>query len=1428
MTPASLRAAVRGLGLAAMLGLLVAPALSRASGVCGDGALDAGETCDDGNLSSADCCSDTCELTACSSPAQLLVSWEDLGPGDLGGRVSALAVDPANPSRILVGTPASGLWRSADGGISWEPAAPWLDVAPISAIAIDPADGDRWIVGTGVLQDSGGVADAVGSLSTVNAGAAWVFQADPARKAFVGSILVWSGDPQRVLLATDRGIALSLDGGLTFQDVKTGDSFTTVVQDPFQTDAVYASGRQGIYRSTNRGASWTLLADWPGIDSFEGVGAARALLAPSRTTPGLLRAAVQDLATFSDTDRILLLESTNGGATWSELPVPAGLCPVTDLCGFATALAIDPANDARMLLGGDRLYRSIDGGQSWTVFGPELRGIHAVVPTPAGAVVAGRFGVATLDAAWQTAALRNAGLAITQVVSLDAALDGRLLVGTRDDGTVLRSGAPAAWSVVFGADEPSSQARFDPFAPSVLYAGLRRGDFSRSSDGGQSWTTITSGLSPLQPAIDVTPLAPNPLRAGHLYTGRLQMYESTDRGSLWTPYRPLGAPEVAVIAPSPHDDNRVYFALHRTAQLFKGDEIHTDVFALSNDLDERITSILPAPDFGHTLYVGTTNDSTQAGRLWRTTDFGATWEDRSFGKLPAVSDVVKDEHGTLYAATSKGVYRSASEGFVWSPFNEGMPTGLVGDLALQDGHVVAATRGRGVFRAPAVPLTTVDTIPPGQLILVDGVLRRGPVYVDWAAGTQHTLAPYLLQTADTRQEFVSWMNGGTEVQTFTATGGNDWPTVAIRVLHRLTTNVSPAGAGSLVIEPSSADGFHPFQSFVQLIAVPGPDQRVAGWSGQANAVDRLLAGVQMDGPRSLTAHFEPLQIVLQTEPAGLPLEIDGETVVTPQLFQWEAGSLHPFEAPAAVDLDPGDDVELRFDHWSDYLPRVHDFEMRRETFTADVTAYYRPVVPATDVPAYGTQRVDTLGEAHARTEVAMSLRPAPGQGLPPSLQLLRSVADGQLVNELALPRRALVSRVNTWVEGREIATTGGLTGDGRVRRTRVALFNPGATAVSLDLVLHDVGGTALAGGAALVTVPAGGHRTFLLEQLIGLPKTYEGVLTLDASGLLAMTVLAQTENLRLNDFTDPILSHLFDESDAGAPPSPESQALLVTPDTEHLLVLVNPLPQVVSGTLTFRDRDGAPLVAQIADQGGTQDASELNYGVDAGGYRALRVRFPNGVPTGDAYAHARVELTPTAGQPAPQLRHREERQVGSARNGPLVLWRSLPASRPVSAFRVPVDRARRESAVLLTNRGAADVTVSFVLRDGPGAVVDTASLLVPAGAQRLATVSSLFASAPAGLLGQLEVSAPSDLFAVAASRAQNARGEEIWAGLPVLDDSAGAADADHAYDFAVDGDTWASEWWMLGPDATPRRVTLAVTGASGEERTLPMRAPLTP
>jgi len=1417
-----------GLPLRALV-LLVAALLLPAGGaaaLCGDGVLDAGEECDDGNLFASDCCSEACALQQCSTPAQPLVEWEALGPFDVGGRVTSLAVDPSDPGRWLVGTPAAGVWRSEDGGASWISLVPWLDAAPVSAIAIDPADSDRYVVGTGVLQDTGTVSDALGSLHSDDAGVSWSFQANTDRKAYIADVEVWSGDPGRVLLATDRGLLLSTDGGDSFVDVKTGDSFSSVLQDPFDATRGLASGRRGFYESLDSGATWALVAEWPGVDDFEGVGVATAVLAASQQTQDVLRAAVQDLLTFVETDRIILLESVDGGASWSELPAPPGLCPTDerDRCGFSNALAIDPADDDRMLLGGDRLWLSQDAGQTWQALDPALRGVHEIVPAAGGAVVAGRFGVARLDLTWQTATLRNDGLAITRVVGLDGRGDGALLLSSADKGTVLGEGDPFGWSVVFGANEPASESRFDPFDADVLYAGLRRGDFSRSDDGGDTWSTITTGLSPTQTAADVAPLAVNPLVEGELFTGRLQLFRSGDRGDQWSEYRPPGAPEVGVIVTSPVDPDRLFFALQEGGTLFKADGIFTDPFLLDPALDARVTSIFPDGSENR-IYVGITNTNTTAGSLWRTEDFGANWEDRSFGKLPAVNDVVRDAFGALYVATPEGVYRSASEGIVWSPFSQALPTGNVTRLILDAGHVVAGTRGRGVFQWPIRPLVTVDTIPPGNRLLVDGILHQGPVFADWAPGSEHTIEPYLLQTEDTRQEFVSWSNGGSQSQVFVGTGLNEWPTAVLKVLHRLRMQVSPPEGGSIRVNPASEEGddFYPVQSFVQLVAVPAADHRASGWTGELSSVDRLLGGVRMDGPRSVTANFEPLRVRFHTEPEGLDIDVDGATITTPQVFQWEAGSSHPLEPPELVDLVPGDGLELAFDRWSDFLPRVHDFEMRSETFTADVTAFYVPVVRDTVTPAGGVQRITTLGQQSARRELALELGPAAGDTLPPTVQVLRSTGGGTVINELVFPRGLPTTRVNGWVEGRSLDENGGLTGDRRLRRHRLVVFNPGPGTASLDVVLQAGDGTATAGGPDLVAVPAGEQRVLMLDEVLGLPLSYSGAVSVQSDQPVVVKLLGVTENLRFFDFTDPILFHAFDESDDGMPAAPDTQVVLATPASEHVLVLINTEPVASDGTLRILDRDGAVLEAEVDGS----PATDVPFALAGGAHTVLRLRFPSGVPGTGTVPHARLALDLTGG-PAPRLRLVSEQELETTRYGISTLPHALPPSRQAEAFRVPVDLDRRDTGLVLTNPGTAAATVDLTLVDGQGGTVSTHTVPLPADAQRAVLVSELDPAPPAGFFGQLLAAAPAPVEAVGFTRMVNGRGEEVLAGFPVLGPTGDAPDTPHHYAYAKDGDTWSSEWWLLSDLAAPVTASLSLVDDQGRPRNLPMEAPATP
>ncbi len=136
--------------------------------------------------------------------------------------------------------------------------------------------------------------------------------------------------------------------------------------------------------------------------------------------------------------------------------------------------------------------------------------------------------------------------------------------------------------------------------------------------------------------------------------------------------------------------------------------------------------------------------------------------------------------------------------------------------------------------------------------------------------------------------------------------------------------------------------------------------------------------------------------------------------------------------------------------------------------------------------------------------------------------------------------------------------------------------------------------------------------------------------------------------------------------------------------------------------------------------------------------------------------------------------------------------------------------------------------MTLTLRDAQGAAVQSAVQQVPAGEQRLLLVSELSPAPPAGFYGMLEASADAPIDAVGFTRIINDRGEEVLAGLPVLTTPTEPPDAPHRYVYAVDGDTWASEWWLLSQQAQPLQTTLDFTDAAGSERFLPMEEPGTP
>jgi uncharacterized repeat protein (TIGR01451 family) len=92
-------------------------------------------------------------------------AWTELGPNPIpngqtqsvanpvSGRITAIEVDPGNPSKVYVGAAQGGVYRSLDGGATWTPIFDGAQSLAIGALTLDPATGSLW-VGTGEANSS--------------------------------------------------------------------------------------------------------------------------------------------------------------------------------------------------------------------------------------------------------------------------------------------------------------------------------------------------------------------------------------------------------------------------------------------------------------------------------------------------------------------------------------------------------------------------------------------------------------------------------------------------------------------------------------------------------------------------------------------------------------------------------------------------------------------------------------------------------------------------------------------------------------------------------------------------------------------------------------------------------------------------------------------------------------------------------------------------------------------------------------------------------------------------------------------------------------------------------------------------------------------------------------------------------------------------
>ncbi len=328
--------------------------------------------------------------------------WTNLGPGDIGGRTLALAIDPNDAATIYAGTADGGIWKTTDGGQSWAPVGDLLPSLAIGSLVMDPHNSSVVYAGTGEGSFNGDAVRGAGVFQTVDAGATWTQMSGTATPDFYYvNKLALSPASGRLYAATGTGVWRYNPVGGSWKQLLSPNTFLGCFDLALRVDgsgndvltAACGSFLQGgIFQNAQAqvaGTPWNLVFTTPAMG--------RTALAIAPSNPDIIYAVVASNANgpHSGYNQGLLgvFRSTQGGAagTWlprvlntsrdtlSTLLLNNPVYSALAACDFGPfniyitqgwydiTIAVDPTNSDRVWVGGIDLFRSDDGGQSFGV-----------------------------------------------------------------------------------------------------------------------------------------------------------------------------------------------------------------------------------------------------------------------------------------------------------------------------------------------------------------------------------------------------------------------------------------------------------------------------------------------------------------------------------------------------------------------------------------------------------------------------------------------------------------------------------------------------------------------------------------------------------------------------------------------------------------------------------------------------------------------------------------------------------------------------------------------------------------------------------------------------------------------------------------------------------------------------------------------------
>jgi photosystem II stability/assembly factor-like uncharacterized protein len=669
--------------------------------------------------------------------------------------IGDIALSPSDQQTVWVGTGEAnifrssnagcGIWKTSDGGATWTHMG-LEETYTISRILIHPVNQDIVYVASPGHEWTEN--EERGLYKTTNGGESWDRILFRGTESGVNDMVMDPRDPDVIYATTWQRTRLKWNDPRTYENHK----------------------ENGIWKTTNGGSSWERLSE--GLPPSKYMG--RTGIDVARSNPDVVYAFVDDYQIAFEAEEgevdsygrpkkniikgATLYRSDDAGKTWRQV---SGLTEETKkyMSGHSGTygwvfgqVRVDPNDENRVYTLGLWINISTDGGATSV---PIIEKIHAdqhgmwIDPDNSNYILAAHDGGLSVSydkgENWRSF-ISELPLAQFYNVQFDLSEPFRVFGSIQDHHSFftevdLSEGRdkvkPARWEFTLGAE--GSTHAVDPRDNNTIFASLFYGKLAVATvtgyPGDMEW--VMHSTFPDEPEYRGQWMAPTLLSSHNpdiVYHGVQYVLRSADQGGTWKRI----SPDLTYNDPVKQGDISFQTLTTLDESVFNPDLLYagTDDGRLwrTKNGGESWEDIRKSPlpvcwvsrvvasrhDFG-TVYV------TQTGRMdddaqvyvWRSTDFGNTWEDISSnipaGPVNVIREDPKDKN-ILYLGTDAGVYVSKDKGVTWEVLGD-LPCTFVHDLAIhpRDNMIIAATHGRGMFVLDADPVNRTKEVKPETL-----------------------------------------------------------------------------------------------------------------------------------------------------------------------------------------------------------------------------------------------------------------------------------------------------------------------------------------------------------------------------------------------------------------------------------------------------------------------------------------------------------------------------------------------------------------------------------------------------------------------------------------------------------------------------------------------------------------------------------------